>query len=192
MLINKLMYACCMESGLMNGIFKHKQSNNHDEEELIQNGNVNSKPNLLPGGLGQLVKKGKFTDREMKYQLSNWRDLPMKARRAAEDLGFDQEKWDAKGYVDADYKHWWDLDDNERRAVEVLGWEENAWEHKYEHSSWADLPALQKRSAISVGFDEYKWDHDQWPENLNKKWNDLSFGDKQAMSVLGWHKAKWD
>lgn len=176
----------------MNAIFKHK--NQHDEdEELIDGGKVNSnKPNLLPGGLGQMMKKGKFTDREMKYELTTWRGLPMKARRAAQDLGFDQEKWDAKGYVDADYKHWWDLREDERHAVEVLGWEEDAWEHKYENKSWADLPALQKKAAVSAGFDEYKWDQDQWPDNLNKNWDDLSLADKQAMSVLGWHKAKWD
>lgn len=186
---------CCGNQGLMNSALTNKfpwqkKTDENDQEEMISTVNTNSnKPNLL--GFGNL-KKGKFSDREMKYELCKWRDLPMNARRAAEDLGYDREMWDAKEACEADHKHWWDLTEKERQAVEVLGWEESAWEHRYEHCSWADLPALQKRAAVSAGFDQHMWDDDHWPENLNKRWDDLTDSDRQAMSVLGWHKGKWD
>ena len=174
----------------MNLILRHKKSD--DGKDEMMDVNNNSKPNFLLGGLGQMKKRGKFTDREMKYELAKWNELPMNARRAAEDLGFDKESWNEKAAVDSDYKHWWDLNETELQAVQVLGWDEDAWEHLYEHTSWANLPELQKRAATSAGFDEDKWDGDYWPENLNKKWDELADADKQAMSVLGWHKGKWD
>lgn len=192
MLVDKLMSVCCGDSALMNAMktklpWNKNHHNNHSGDHDVADTPVDRNKIHLTK-----KKKGKFDDKDMKYELSKWKDLPLKARRAAEDLGYDATKWDNAEEVSVEYKHWHDLSEKEVKACTVLGWEEAAWEHKYEHSSWEDLPELQKKAATSAGFTEELWDDDDWPENLDKHWDDLTEADKQAMAVLGWHKGKWD
>ena len=137
-------------------------------------------------------KKGKFSNHEMKYELCLWKDLPLKIRRAVEDIGYDQAKWDASEWQPIDDKHWNDLTEKELKSVELLGWDQESWTRKYEDFSWKDLPELVQRAATEAGFTEEQWDGNAWPANLEKHWEDLVEEDKQAMSVLGYTKATWD
>lgn len=184
MFVDKIMSACCGDSPLVNAMKTkfpwHKTS---DDDAAASGGNKMNFANK---------KKGKFADKDMKYELSLWKDLPLKVRRAAEDIGYDASKWDAAEEVPISHKHWHDLSEPERQAVQVLGWDEAAWEHKYEHCSWKDLPEVQKKAAVSAGFTEEDWDDDHWPDNLHKRWDDMTLEDRQAMAVLGWHKRCWD
>lgn len=191
MFVDKIMSACCGDSPLINAMKTklpwHKNSNNTDDDDVADSGKVNSnKINLAT------KKKGKFADKEMKYELAKWKDLPLKARRAAEDLGYNPTAWDNAEDLPIEHKHWHDLSEAEIKAAEVLGWDHDAWEHKYEHKSWNDLPELQKKAATSAGFTQEEWDHDHWPEHLHKRWDDLKEEDRQAMAVLGWHRRCWD
>ncbi len=187
MFVDKIMSACCGDSPLVNAMKTklpwHKNSNIDDSDTGKKDSN---KINLVK------KKKGKFEEKEMKYELTKWKDLPLKARRAAEDLGYDSTKWDEAEDLPIGHKHWHDLSENEIKAVELLGWDKDAWEHKYEHKNWSELPELQKKAAISAGFSEEDWDDDHWPDNLHRKWEDLTEEDRQAMAVLGWHKRCWD
>lgn len=198
MFVDKLMSVCCGDSELMNAMKNklpwNKNHKNDDDDDDVAD--TNAKPNNKDNRNNiKLVhkKKSKFSDQEMKYELTMWKDLPLKARRAAEDLEYTPTKWDNAEDVPIEHKHWHDLSEKELKALAVLGWDdEAAWEHKYEHFNWKDLPELQKKAATSSGFDEEKWDDDHWPENLNKRWDDMTKEDQQAMAVLGWHKGKWD
>jgi hypothetical protein len=133
-----------------------------------------------------------FTGKETKFELTKWGDLPSDVSKAAEALGYDQEKWDADEFTHASHKHWDDLTEEECKAVEILGWDKGAWEKKYEDFSFADIPAHVKRAAESVGFTEITWNEDSWPEATDKWWDDLSFTEKSAYSVLGYTKKSWD
>lgn len=186
MFVDKIMSACCGDSELMN-VMKMKLPWNKNHKTDDEPAHTTSKPiNLMK------KKTGKFTDKETKHELLKWKNLPLKARRAAEDLGYDASTWDNATELSIVYKHWHDLTEKELKAVTTLGWEEAAWEHRYEHNNWADLPDLQKKAASASGFSQSKWDDNEWPENLHKAWDDLTDADKEAMSVLGWTKRTWD
>jgi hypothetical protein len=181
-LVEKLLSVCCGDNEFLKTKLPWNKTNHDDDNDVHD-----SKPT------NHTSKKSKFTDKEMKYEHSNWRNLPLKARRAAQDVGFDQEKWDSGADdVSVFNKHWWDLKEKEQHAMEVLGWDEAAWEHKYEETSWADLPSHVKKAAIAAGFDEDTWDDDEWPDNLHMPWGELTQEDRNAMTVLGWHEGKWD
>jgi hypothetical protein len=137
-------------------------------------------------------KKRTFTDKEMKYGLAKWKDLPIKVRRAVKDLDYDEAKWDGAERVHVSHQHWHHMTEAGIKSLEVLGWEEQAWEHQYEHHAWKDLPELQKKAATAAGFTEEIWDDDDWPENLEKYWEALSEEDKHAMAVLGWTENSWN
>lgn len=192
MFVDKVLSACCGDSDLMNKLAGKKNHDNEEDEDIADEGaTTNNKPDPNKVTLMK-KKKGKFTDKESKHELLKWKDLPLKARRAAEDLGFDDTKWDAGADLAVEHKHWEDLTEKELKAVEFLGWDKDAWEHKYEESDWADLPELQKKAATAAGFDQEKWDDDDWPTNLDRNWDDLSDEDREAMAVLGWTQPKWD
>lgn len=187
-LVDKLLSVCCGDNELLKAKMPWKKGGDKDEEQDV----ADTKPANASRVHITHKKKGKFTDKEMKYELAKWKDLPLKTRRAVQDIGLDQEKWDTEADVAVYHKHWRDFDEKELVAMEILGWDEAAWEHKYEHTSWADLPEHVVKAATAAGFDQAKWDGDIWPENLNKSWADLTEEDKQAMSVLGWHEGKWN
>jgi len=65
-----------------------------------------------PAAMRKLNKK-KFTNKEMKFDLTKWRNLPPPAKRACRDLGYTQTKWDDAEQVDASWEHWWDLTDKQ-------------------------------------------------------------------------------
>jgi len=185
MFVDKVLSACCGDSSLVNAMKTklpwHKDGVNDDEVA-----------HQAPINMGQHKKKGKFTDKETKHELLQWKKLPLKVRHAAEDLGYDATKWDEAADLPIEHKHWHDLSEKEMKAAGILGWEKDAWEHKYEHFDWDDLPELQKKAAEAAGFTKHDWDDDHWPENLDMRWDDITEEDRQAMAVLGWSKRTWD
>mmetsp|Transcript_5276 Transcript_5276/g.15346 ORF Transcript_5276/g.15346 Transcript_5276/m.15346 type:complete len:181 (+) Transcript_5276:54-596(+) len=133
----------------------------------------------------------KFLNKDMKFELSEWKKLPPKARKACEEIGYDESKWDNDEEVEVSWKSWWDLTDKEREAVQTLGWEEKAWEEQYQYTEWKDLPKLQLKAVKAAGYTEESWQ--EWtPEGLDLWWDELDKDKKEAMCVLGWTKAKWD
>mmetsp|Transcript_314 Transcript_314/g.554 ORF Transcript_314/g.554 Transcript_314/m.554 type:complete len:174 (+) Transcript_314:138-659(+) len=134
--------------------------------------------------------KKKFLNQDMKFEMTEWKKLPPKAKKACESLGYDEEKWDKSEEVDVSWKHWWDLTAAEKESLEILGWEETAWESQYQWTEWNDLPKLQKKAAKAAGYTEDNWQ--DWVEGLDKWWDDLGEEEKKAMCVMGWTKAKWD
>ena len=151
-----------------------------------------AKQNVKPAPMKQAKKNGQFTNKDMKYELTVWKSLPLTARKAAKELGYDETKWDNSEHVHVEHKHWRDLSEDERQAVETLGWVEEAWEHQYQHVKWSELPELQKKAAESAGLTEDNYSH-HWPDNLeHKKRDELAEDDKKAMAVLGWCKSAWD
>ena len=172
MLAQTLLGACCGDNDLF-GKFSKPSTKEEKQEAKVD-------PQF----------KRNFLNQQMKFELTEWKKLPPKARKAAQDLGYDQEKWDSNYSVDASYKHWWDLTEDERKNVEILGWEETAWEEQYQWTEWKDLPKLQKKAAKIAGYTEDTWQEDL--DSLDVWWDDLSKDQKEAMCVMGWTQAKWD
>lgn len=135
--------------------------------------------------------KRTFLNQQMKFELTEWKKLPPKARKAAQDLGYTKETWDNSETVDVSWKSWWDLTAPEKAALEVLGWEETAWEYQYQWTEWKDLPELQKKAAKIAGYDKDSWE-EGWVEGLDVWWEELGKKEKEAVCVLGWTQQKWD
>lgn len=186
--VDKLL-SCCgdneMVQSLMTKLPWNKNKTDDDEDVADEPTNRNEI---------KLVKrkKGKFTDAQMKYEVCNWKDLPLKIRRAVQDLGYDQEKWDSSAEEEIDHKHWDDLTEKELKALELMGWDKISWESKYEDLDFKDLPEVVQKAATAAGFTEESWDGNSWPENLEKSWEDLAEEDRQAMAVLGYTARAWD
>ena len=182
MFAEKILNACCGDKAdaVTSKLPLGKKPMNGEDEEIADEKTGKIDPHF----------KKKFTNQDMKYELTVWKKLPPKARKACEELGYDESKWDNSEDVDVSWKHWKDLTETELKAIETLGWEEAAWESKYESFGWDDLPKLQKEAAKSAGYTEAGWeDH---LDGLDKYWDDLEEKDKQAMCVLGWTKGSWD
>ncbi|KAL3920484.1 MAG: hypothetical protein SGILL_003239 [Bacillariaceae sp.] len=56
-----------------------------------------------------------------------WKDLPSKARAAAEILGYTEELWNADGEPPSNDKYWSELSPKEKQAAIVLGYSEDKW-----------------------------------------------------------------
>jgi hypothetical protein len=142
MVVDNVLRSCCGSNDLIGNLMNHLPfgKKNNEEEEVADTGNKPEvvkpefvKPVTTPAS-DKKTSKGKFADKHMKYEFTVWKDLPMKVRNAARELGYDQEKWDndsEEGVPVAD-KHWRDLTEEEKKAVDTLGWDEDAWENKYE------------------------------------------------------------
>lgn len=181
-IVDQLMDTCCGGGTLPFG------KNSKEEEEIPE---TKLQHNAIKVPAKKKINKGKFTDKDMKYEVTVWKDLPLKVRKAVKELGYDSDKWDNSEKLPIEHKHWKDLTEGELKAVEVLGWEEEAWEHHYEHHEFKNLPDVQKRAAEALGMNEETWCH--WPKELeHKKWDDMAEDQKQALSVFGWHKSEWD
>lgn len=191
--LDKLLGVCCGDNSPLGGKMPwNKNNKDEDHDVAVKPTKQNAKPsNVKPSPMQKANKNGKFTDKDMKYETIVWKSLPLSARKAAQDLGYDQTKWDSSEHLPIEHKHWRDLDEKELKAVKTLGWEEEAWERQYEHHKWADLPDLQKKAAVAAGLTEDTWEH-HWPANLEKHWDDLAEEDKNAMAVFGWCKSAWD
>ncbi len=174
MIAEHVLKACCGE-----GFGKFGNSNNDTTTEEKKEEKVD--PHFL---------KRNFLNQEMKFELTEWKKLPIKARKAAEAIGYTEEKWDSGEFVDVSYYHWWDLSEDQKKNLEILGWEETAWETKYEWTEWKDLPKLQKKAAKIAGYTEDTWQGHV--DGLDEWWNDLSKEKREAMCVFGWTEAKWD
>ena len=175
MIAEHMISACCGGGGGKFGEFGNKPSAQESKNDKVD-------PKF----------KKNFSNKQMKFELTEWKKLPPKARKAAEALGYTQESWDNSEAVDVSWKSWCDLSDDEKTSLETLGWEETAWEYQYQETEWKDLPELQKKAAMIAGYDEYIWDEVGYLEKLDEYWEDLSEKQQEAMCVMGWHESKWD
>jgi len=136
------------------------------------------------------MSKRKFSNKDMKFELTIWKNLPQPVRKACKELGYDKNKWDNSEEVDCQWEHWEDLTDEQRKAVKVIGWEEAAWDSHYQWTEWDELPKLQKKAARVAGYTEDNWQ--DWVEGLDEWWEDLGHKEKQGLAVMGWTKYSWD
>jgi hypothetical protein len=135
---------------------------------------------------------GVVTPLDMKYELTQWKDLPANVQKVAKDvLGYDEAMWNDSEWVEVDDKHWWDLEDEELEAVKLFGWDEDSWESKYEDWEWSELPAAAKKAAEAAGYTEELWEEGEHPAE-EKWWEDMTEQEIVALSVLGWTQYKWD
>jgi hypothetical protein len=56
-----------------------------------------------------------------------WKDLPQRAREAAEVLGYTEELWNKDGEPPSNDKYWDELSPKEQRAATVLGYSKDKW-----------------------------------------------------------------
>jgi len=173
MLAEKVLNACCGDANPFGKKYTNTATTEEKKEEKIH-------PKF----------KKTFLNQDMKFELSDWKKLPPKARKACQDLGYTEEKWDNCKAVDVTDKDWSQLSGDEKKNLDVLGWEETAWDTKYEETEWKDLPKLQQKAAKVAGYTEDNWGEDL--EALDKDWEDLDKDQKEAMCVFGWTEAKWD
>jgi len=136
------------------------------------------------------LSKRKFSNKDMKFELTKWKNLPNPVKRACKELGYDQYKWDNSEEVDCQWEHWEDLSEEQRTSAKIIGWEETAWDGAYRWTEWDDLPKLQKKAARIAGYTEDTWQ--DWVEGLDEWWEDLGNKQKQGLCCLGWTKYSWD
>jgi hypothetical protein len=198
---SKVLNGCCGDrlDDLCAKLPFHKpnsSSSNHIEEDVDATPVAEEKKEDAPSE-PVVTKPNRFgaasiTPFDMKYELTQWKDLPADVQKAAQDvLEYDEEMWNNGEYVDVDGKHWEDLSEEELQAVQLLGWDEDTWEHKYEHTEWTELPDVIKRAAESAGYTEEIWENSEHPLE-EKYWEEMSDEEKVALTVFGWTQTKWD
>ncbi|KAL3920252.1 MAG: hypothetical protein SGILL_003352 [Bacillariaceae sp.] len=190
---DKILNACCGDKADA-VISQLPLKKDDDTEEMVED--VEEKKEDMPAPaveekVTETKKTVAFTDVEMKYELTLWKDLPADARAAAEEIGYDESKWDDHEEVHIGDEPWHHLSESQVKAVTTLGWDENSWE-SYEHFAWEDLPKAAQTACEISGL---KWDghpHEQ-PDHLeHSHWDELSDDDKACMAVLGYTKHAWD
>jgi len=135
--------------------------------------------------------KCKFSHKDMKHELCEWKNLPSKVKRALKDVGYHQPKWDDGRCIDICYEWWGDLDKKQKKNLKIIGWDEVSWNTMYQESSWKKLPSKQKKAAKECGWTERSWDEDEYagPDHW---WEALQPKHRQALCVLGWSRETWD
>lgn len=197
-LADKILNACCGVKA--DAIVSQLPLRKDDTEDMnvVEEKKEEEKPAAAPVAAPVVEEKvtekksvADFTDLEMKYELTVWKDLPADVKAAAEEIGYDETKWDNHEEVHIGHKPWHHLSESEIKAVTTLGWDEKSWEC-YDRVKYEDLPkAVQAACEISG----LKWDgkpHEQ-PHHLeHSHWAGLSDDDKRCMAVLGCTKHEWD
>jgi len=62
--------------------------------------------------------KCKFSNKDMKHELCEWKNLPPKVKRAMKDIGWHQPKWDSGEYIEVDEEEWQDLEKEQKKEFE--------------------------------------------------------------------------
>eukprot|EP00525_Craspedostauros_australis_P001571 CAMPEP_0198108242 /NCGR_PEP_ID=MMETSP1442-20131203/302_1 /TAXON_ID= /ORGANISM="Craspedostauros australis, Strain CCMP3328" /LENGTH=186 /DNA_ID=CAMNT_0043763471 /DNA_START=99 /DNA_END=659 /DNA_ORIENTATION=+ len=185
MILDKMLGLCCSQSETMSTalkMFGKKKDDKIQEEEEV----------AAPAKRDDIIKVSAFTGVQTKYENMKWKQLSIKARKAAKVLGYEEESWNDSTWIEVSDYHWWDLSEEQKAAAETMGWSEGAWESQYEDYSWEDLPEIVKKAATAGGFTSAMWDEDTWPEDLYKSWDELTNKQRDAMAVLGYGRETWD
>jgi len=135
--------------------------------------------------------KTKFSHKDMKHELCEWKNLPPKVKRALKDIGYHQPKWDSGTYIDVDYEDWEDLDKKQKKNLKIIGWDKVSYTTKYQESNWNELPGKQKKAAKICGWNKRSWDDDEY-DGPDHWWEVLDPKHRQALCVLGWTRESWD
>ena len=135
----------------------------------------------------------KFSNKDANFLNLQWSKLPLKARKAAETLGWTEEQWNTEKWSEIEEYWYEDLSAEQKAAATELGWDAAAWDEKYEDHDWSDLPAVAQKAAKALGFTQEMWDDDEWPEELEEaEWEDLGGDKKKALQVLGYNRWDWE
>jgi hypothetical protein len=121
-----------------------------------------------------------------------WEDLPPRAVKAAEILGYNKSMWDDDEESEYESKKFEDCTLQERHAAMFLG--ANPIDEKLD-IYWEDTDSETKRHAQALGWDQHKWDHDWAIHDLpceHLYWKDLSEEQKAAALHFGYSPALWD
>ena len=73
-----------------------------------------------------------------KYDDFDWAELPSKAKKAAEVLGYNKRLWDKDIEPATCDKYWKDLTGAEKDAAIVLGYDESSWDDESDSSDDED------------------------------------------------------
>jgi len=146
---------------------------------------------LASGAKPAAKKSGGFTDKEAKYEDVPWSKLPLSARKAAKAIGFEQQSWDDKKWIDIDDKHWSELTPEEQAECETLGWDAVSWDPKYENQVWEDLPKHVQKAAEKMGWNQENWDEDWDTPTWEKEWEEFTEDEKRCLHVLGYYVHTW-
>ena len=135
----------------------------------------------------------KFTNKDAHFLNLQWSKLPLKARKAAETLGWTEEQWNTEKWSDIEEYWYEDLSEEQKAAATELGWDAAAWDGQYEDQDWSDLPAAAQKAAKALGFTQEMWDDDEWPEDVEEAaWEDITGDKKKALQVLGYNRWDWE
>ena len=77
---------------------------------------------------------------------------------------------------------------NLRRGLEYEGGDG----FKYNNVYWNELPKDAQKAARVLGFKAKSWDHSQYPPILEKPWELLNSGEKDAAITLGYSQRTWN
>merc|ERR1719148_276399 len=61
--------------------------------------------------------KCKFSHKDMKHELCEWKNLPPKVKRAMKDIGYHKPKWDSGTYIEVDEEEWQDLEKEQKKTI---------------------------------------------------------------------------
>jgi len=135
--------------------------------------------------------KCKFSQKDMKHELCEWKNLPPKVRIALMDLGWHRPQWDEGGRIEIGHEWWGDLKKDQKKNLKLVGWDKVSWNSMYQDSDWSDLPSKQKKAAKECGWTKQAWDNDEY-NGPDQWWGDLQTNQRQALCVLGWNRESWN
>jgi hypothetical protein len=164
-----------------------------EEQAPVQNQApaVTNTPHGTASFAGTLVG---FTDKQAHYEDVSWSRLPLSAKKAAKVIGYDEQTWNNKEWLDIEDYWWDDLSAERRTACETLGWDMNSWDSKYEGTSWSNLPTHVQRAAEKLGWNKEQWDDEKdgtgW-ENWEKEWSMFTPEEQRCYHVLGYYVHTW-
>lgn len=107
-----------------------------------------------------------------------WGTLADSEKKAAQNLGYDQETWSKKKRVEH----------REHSAVfaEMV-------EKKIRESKWYSMPAFKQFAALEIGYVAETWNNPDYEVPLRaKKWTELTDGERIACKNLGYTERSWD
>ena len=135
----------------------------------------------------------KLSNEDAHFLNLTWSKLPLKAKKAAEILGWTEEQWNTEKWTDLEDYWYEDLSAEQKAAATELGWEAAAWDGQYEEQDWSELPASAQKAAKVLGFTQQMWDDNEWPAAVEEaKWEDITGEKKKALHVLGYNKWDWE
>jgi hypothetical protein len=156
------------------------------------------------------------------YDEYSWSELLPNVQAAAEELGFDQDRWDNGIPVYTEELEWNELSVTQRNSAETLGYSEAVWDAdrqeedgdndtdvvgsttiaptnipttvavKWDQYAWDDLPSMVQAAFRVLGWNRGLWDGGESAESEKMRWQDLTIQQQEAAEFLGYTEAQWE